>query len=421
MKNSILILICALSVLTNYAQTWQNVGNGLPNKVYDLIKFDNNLYAGGRIGVRYWDGSTWTSLPNPFGIAYPLTLAVYNDTLFVGGDFPWSGTISHVYKFDGDNWVSVGGSFDGTPSSTKKLLTYDGQLIASGHFSSINGDSINNIASWNGFTWNNLGNGLNGGVWYLAVHNEQLFASGAFTASGNDTTVHRFAKWDGLTWSPFDSAHRFNSTGPMTSFNGGLVIGNVWDTINGIQMKGIAKWTGSEFISMGNNLIKSVSNFWAFNNELYLSGRIHTFNPNTDYDVVLKWNGFFWQQVGQIFNEPVLTIEDFNDELFCGGFFTTCGSTSTPYIARTNITTGISEYNTQSSFTIFPNPTFDNIIFEAIDKGTLIIANQVGQILKSITITDPLTIIETTDLKAGVYILNFHTDNKITSSKLIKQ
>lgn len=422
MKQTILILICSLIVLTSYGQTWQNVGSGVNDKVYDLIKFDNKLYAGGRIGVKYWDGTTWTGLPNPFGIAYPLTLAVYDDTLYVGGDFPWSGSISHVYKYNGTSWVQVGGDFnEASWSSTKRLLTYNGQLISGGRFTSINGTTIYNIASWNGTIWDSLGNGLNGGVWNLAEHNGQLFASGDFTASGTDTTVYRIAKWDGLSWSPIDTTHRFNSAGPMISFNGSLIIGNVWDTISGIQMKGITKWTGSNYVSMGNNLIKSVSNFWTFNNELYLSGKIYNFNPNDDDDVVLKWNGFFWQQVGQVFNQPVLTIDDFNNEVFCGGFYTTCGTSSIPYIARINMTIGIAEYSSQPNFNVFPNPTFDNIIFETTDKGTLTISNQLGQIIKLFEITDIQTSIETSDLKAGVYFLNFHSDKNHTSSKLIKQ
>lgn len=422
MKQTILISIFSLTALTGYGQTWQNVGNGLDDKVYDLIKFDDKLYAGGRMGVKYWDGSIWASLPKPSGIANPLTLAIYNDTLYVGGDFPWSGSISHVYKYNGASWVQVGGDFDEAFwSSTKRLLAFNGQLISGGHYTSINGSTINNIASWNGTSWSSLGNGLNGGVWNLAEHNGDLFASGDFTASGTDTTVHRIAKWDGVNWSSIDTTHQFNSAGTMISFNGDLIIGNVWDTISGIPMKGVAKWTGSNFVSMGNNLIKGISVFWTFNNQLFLSGKIYNLNPNDDDNVVLKWNGFFWQQIGQNFNQPVLTIEDYDNEIFCGGFFTTCGTTSMPYIAKVNLTTGTSEYSSQPNFNLFPNPASDNCVFETTDRGTLTISNQLGQIIKSIIINDTQTVIKTADLNPGIFFLNFHSGKKHSSSKLIKQ
>jgi Secretion system C-terminal sorting domain len=418
MKQTILILFFSLIVLTSFGQTWQNVGSGVNDNIYDLIKFDNKLYAGGRIGVKYWDGATWTGLPNPFGIAYPLTLAVYNDTLYVGGDFPWSGSISHVYKYNGTSWVQVGGDFDEAFwSSTKRLLTFNGQLISGGHYTSINGNTIYNISSWNGNTWNALGNGLNGGVWNLAEHNGQLLASGDFTASGTNTTVYRIAKWDGLNWSPIDTTHRFNSAGPMISYNGNLIIGNVWDTISGIQMKGVVKWTGSNFVSMGNNLIKSVSNFWTLNSELFLSGKIYNFNPNDDDDVVLKWNGFFWEQVGQVFNQPVLTLDDFNNEVFCGGFYTS----PTSYISNLNTTTGIYELNGHIAFQIYPNPAIDNIIFTTTDNGILTITNQLGQVISTFKIREKQTFIETSNLNAGIYFLSFQSDKGHTTSKLIKQ
>lgn len=422
MKQKILILIFSLAVLTSNGQTWQNVGNGVNDKIYDLVKFDNKLYASGGMGVKYWDGSIWTSLPNPFGIAFPLSCVVFNDTLYVGGDYPWSGSISHVYKYNGSSWVQVGGDFNETSwSSTKQLLTFNSQLISGGRYNSINGTSVYNIAAWNGTSWNSLGNGLNGIVTNLSEHNGLLFASGNFTASGMDTTVCRIAKWDGLSWSPIDTTHRFNSAGPMISFNGDLIIGNVWDTISGTQMKGVAKWNGNNFVSMGNNLIKGISNFWIFNNELYLSGTTYNFNPYDSDGIVLKWNGNFWQQIGQVFNQSVMTIDDYNNELFCGGFFTTCETSSIPYIAKINMTAGISEFSTQLNFNIFPNPAFDNFIFETIEKGTLTITNYLGQLINTFKISDMQTSINVYDLKAGFYFLDFHSEAGHTTIKLIKQ
>jgi hypothetical protein len=416
MKQPILILIFYFAYLTSYGQTWENVGGGLNDKVYDLLNFDNKLYAGGRIGVKYWDGSTWTGLPGNYGISFPLTLAVFNDTLHVGGDRHISGTISRVYKYNGISWVQVGGDFDEASwSSTKRLLNYNGQLISGGRFSSINGATIYNIASWNGITWNSLGNGLNDCVWNLAEHNGQLFASGDFTASGTDTTVYRIAKWDGLSWSPIDTAHRFKFAGPMISFNGSLIIGNVWDTISGIQMKGIAVWDGTTFTSRGSNLLSCVNNFWTFNNELYLSGQLYTLNPNDYANVILKWNGFFWQQVGLEFDQPILTVDDYSNQLFCGGFYTSPAS----YISKLNASTGISEQVGQVAFQFYPNPTTDNCIFMTTETGTLTIINQLGEIIRTFRISDYQTLIETSELNSGIYFLSFHSNKGYSASKLI--
>ncbi len=420
MKQTILVLFFSLTVLTSYGQTWENIGSSIGSiaNINDLTKFDNKLYAAGRIGVKYWNGSNWISLPKLTGTDNPVTLAVYNDQLYVGGDNFLLSSYPHVYKFNGTSWVQVGGYFD-DPNWTfiRQLLPFNGQLISGGHFTSINGTSIYNIASWNGTTWNGLGNGLNKAVWNLAVHKGQLFASGDFTASGNDTTVCRIAKWDSLSWSPIDTTHRFNSAGPMISFNGDLIIGNVWDTISGIPMKGVAKWTGSNYEPMGNDLMIRIYKFWTFNSEVYLCGLIKNLNQSNGDEVVLKWNGSSWQQVGQVFNQPVNTINDFNNELFCGGLFTSPAS----YIAKLNSTTGIYKLNEQGTIQFHPNPTIDNIIFTTTETGTLTISNQLGEIIGTFKINDTQTLLETLDMNAGIYFLSFHSNKGHTTSKLVKQ
>jgi hypothetical protein len=420
MKQLVLILLFSLSVFLSFGQTWENIGSDLGSNAHinDLTKFDNKLYAAGIMGVKYWDGSSWISLPKLTGIYNPQTIAVYNNQLYLGGDNYIPNSFQYVYKFNGTSWVLVGGDFY-EPNWTliKQLLPFNGQLISGGHFTSINGTTIYNVASWNGTAWNGLGNGLNKCVWNLVEHKGQLFASGDFTASGTDTTVCRIAKWDGLSWSPIDSIHRFNSSGPMISVNDDLIIGNVWDSISGIPMKGVAKWTGSNFVSMGNDLITRVYNFWIFNGELYLCGLVENLNQVNDDVVVLKWTGSVWQQVGQVFNHTVNTLDDFNNELFCGGLFTIPGS----YMAKLNETTGIHKLNEQPTIQFHPNPTKDNIIFTTTEIGTLTISNQLGEIISTIKINNTQTLIETSDLFDGIYFLSFYSNKGILTSKLVKQ
>ena len=418
MKHVSLITAFLLAVITSYSQSWENVGSGLGDKVYDLQPFQGKLYAGGRIGVAFWNDTSWTSLPNPVGIAYPLTFAIYDDTLYVGGDFPWSGSISHVYKYNGTGWGQVGGDFDEALwSSTKQLLTSNGQLISGGHYTSINGSTINNIASWNGQTWNSLGEGLNGAVWKLAEHNGQLFASGDFTASGSDTTVKHIAKWDGTNWLPLDTTFSLRTAGAMISFDSMLIIGNVWDTIGGIPMKGIAAWNGTTFTSRGNNLIRHINNFGIFNNDLYLCGDLYTLNQNDYANVVLKWNGFFWQQVGVEFDQPVLTIDDFNNQLFCGGFYTSPAS----YIAKFDTTIGIFELDGDVAFQIYPNPASEIIILSTTERGTITVTNQVGQFIDEVSIKDNHTQFSTEKLLSGIYFLTFRTEKYLATRKLVIQ
>lgn len=71
-------------------------------------------------------------------------------------------------------------------------------------------------------SWTNLGSGMNRSVWGLAIDtNGQLFASGAFTTAGG-VSANNIAKWDGTNWTNFG-----NGLGSATNHAvQALVIGN---------------------------------------------------------------------------------------------------------------------------------------------------------------------------------------------------
>jgi hypothetical protein len=419
MKRLFFILISMLTVYSAYGQAWEDVGTGLNDNVYDLVKMDSNIYAGGRVGTAFWNGSTWTALPHVFGMAWPLSLAVYNDTLYAGGDFPFSPmTYNRVSKFDGTNWLPVGDDIeDPSWSSTKRLLSINGQLIAAGHFSSIDVVTTTNIAAWNGSSWTNLGSGLNDLVLHLAEHNGDLYASGDFTASGADNTVKHIGRWNGSVWSAIDTSHTFTHAGPMISFDSLLIIGEVWDTINGIPMKGIAGWDGNSFIPMGSGLIHRVDNFWIFNNELYACADLYMLNPFDYLNVVIKWNGIIWEQVGIDFESRIWTVYDYNNELFCAGMY----DSPTDFVAKYSATIGLNEPNEQMQIQVYPNPATDYFIISNPGQGQLTITNSLGQIVYSSLTADKLTRVQTDKFESGIYFVTFQSDNKEATCKIIIQ
>src|SRR5690606_28238241 len=337
------ITILFLSSVGANAQGWENVGGGLDDNVYDMIKYDGELFVGGRFlyKAKSWNGTNWTTYNGLYGIAFPLTFTIYEDTLYAGGDFPYSGSESKVYRLVSGTWEEVGGIFDELQwSSTKKLITYDTLIISGGRFTSINGNLINNIGAWDGNSWSPMGDGLNDIVLNLGIHENVLYATGEFTASGSNTSVQSIARWTGSNWECFDSAVVFNSAYALKSYQGNLLIGNVWDTIAGIPMKGIANWDGTNYTSMGDTIIKNVHEFWDFNGELFIAADLNGVDPWITDRAVLKWTGNGWIQIGGQFNEWIMCLEDYDNMLFCGGQY----SSPTSHIARFNPTLSINEF-----------------------------------------------------------------------------
>lgn len=420
MKKVISFLIITIYSLSSFGQTWFNAGDQNSDRVYDLIKFKNELYAGGRMGVQSWNGTTWNLLPYPSGIGYPLTLAAFQDTLYAGGDFAgWTGSRSKVFKYDGTNWIQAGGDFDEASwSSTKQLLLYNNKLVSGGRFSSINGKNIMNIAAWNGTNWDSLGQGLNGTVYNLAEHNGNLFASGLFTASGTDSSVKHIAKWDGIKWSALDSAQSLDFGNVMISFDSMLFIGNVLDTISGIEMHGIAAYDGSTFHSKGDTNLRYVTNFWVYNNELYLCGEIYVPNTNQYKNVVLKYNGSIWQQVGANFNQGISCLEDYNNQLLSAGSFTIVGTQTVSHIAQLQSPNNILETDELSEFQLYPNPTNRIIHINAFDKVDNISCYNIAG--ETIPITWDQQLIDLGEIPVGTYLIQIESAGTSTSQKVQK-
>ncbi len=210
--------------------------------VSELTIFDNELYGAGSmatfggIGLVKWDGSSWlvsgpsynedhnciytdgTTLyigsgfgkvsyktigsgyeqfPVLPGERYTTSITEFNGDLIVGGDFDNS-----VVRWTGSAWEALGGGTTGS-GTVRKLLNYDGKLIAAGSFSDIGGQDINDIAIWDGTNWASIGSGGTSvsfnGVRDMLVHNGELYVVGDFTEIGGVSAKY-IAKWNGNNW-----------------------------------------------------------------------------------------------------------------------------------------------------------------------------------------------------------------------------
>jgi len=252
---------------------WNNFGKGL--KVQDggqglglgfkIIK--NELYVFGAFdsidgvlcnSLAKFNGTTWipvndfplfTTLPNT--VNFVNDVEIYKNEIYVCGNFdnyPLN-TILDITKWDGNTWTNVGNGIQGAFAELSNMLVYKNELIVAGRFSKT--DSPNNpgenIGKWDGSQWTELGSGTDEAIWDIKVHKDTLYASGVFKHAGG-IPADGIARWDGANWCGYGTVFD-NVVSTLDFYHDTLYIGGGFWTINGDSIPYFAKWTGGNFVA----------------------------------------------------------------------------------------------------------------------------------------------------------------------------
>jgi trimeric autotransporter adhesin len=144
-----------------------------------------------------WDGATWAPVGLP-GNPSIETIAIGStgDVLIGGTSEP---TTSNISQWNGSSWTSVG-AVNTTPAVTSFQRMPNGDLIACGSFSQIEGVAANNIARFDGSIWHPMGTGLDGAGSRMTIAGGDLIVSGEFLHA-DGVPAARIARWDGSSWS----------------------------------------------------------------------------------------------------------------------------------------------------------------------------------------------------------------------------
>ncbi len=285
------------------------------------------LYAGGDFTiaggveahhVAKWDGSRWTALGSgiaPTGSASVRSLAVFDDgsgpALYAGGDFTGAGGVSasSIARWDGSSWSDLGNGLDG---EVRALAVHDDgsgpALYAGGLFTASPGSvSVNRIARWDGTSWTALGSGMNGGVHALATHDDgsglALYAAGVFTVAGGNG-ASRIARWDGSTWSGLGIGLA-GSASALAVFDDGsgveLYVGGSFTAAGGVAASRIAKWDGSSWAALAGGVTDEVFALSVFDDgegqALHAGGRSFTQLGGAQRQIA-RWDGSSWTLLG---------------------------------------------------------------------------------------------------------------------------
>lgn len=123
-----------------------------------------------------------------------MTLANYSP-LAIDPNIP----VNCITYWDGEKWNKLSTSTNGSINDI--VVVPNGDIYATGAFTSIGGVSANRIAKLSGGAWSALGTGLNDdGIHISIAPNGDLYVGGKFTSAGG-INAYRIAKWNGSSWS----------------------------------------------------------------------------------------------------------------------------------------------------------------------------------------------------------------------------
>jgi hypothetical protein len=372
-------------VMWNSSQ-WVDLSDGLQalfgsGDVYSIEQYNGSLFAGGSFTVfnpqnnwynnaaRY-NGTSWGPCGSGLGndesgmSDYVNFLLVYNNELYAGGNFTSAGgeilnpqDALYIAKFNGTQWLPVGGGTDGKVTD---MVIYNGELVVSGYFATAGSVSANYIAKWNGVNWSALGSGTDGKVTALSVHNGELYAGGLFQHAGG-VSASNIAKWNGQSWSAVGSG------------------------IYGDQIYTLA----------------------SLNSELYAGGNFSAGSGNAA-SYIMRWDGSQWKAVGSGTDGYVLYLLPFDSKLIVGGSFSTAGGLSANNIASISFATDIDDkINAPEIFSLFqnyPNPFNPGTSIQYVIGSRQFVSLKVYDVLGT-----EVAVLVNEEKPAGNYKANFST------------
>lgn len=321
------------------APGWNALGTGLSSDVYDIAISGSDVYvagnftnAGGNAQADYiarWDGSNWHALGT--GLSHRAwAIAISGSNVYVGGDFFFAGGVantSRIARWDGSAWRAVG---TGLGDVVYAITISGSDVYVGGSFTNAGGNSnADRIARWNGSTWNALGSGLGTGlgdvVEAIAISGSDVYVGGSFPDAGGNTNADNIARWDGSTWNALGSGLN-NGVKTIAISGSNVYVGGFFTDAGGnIHADFIARWNGSTWNTVGSGLNFSVWAIAIYGSDVYVGGSFTNAGGNPDADRIVRRNGTTWNALGTGLNNSVYAIAISGSDVYVGGYFTNAG------------------------------------------------------------------------------------------------
>ena len=308
-------------------------GTGTPY-IWTMLEWNDELIVGGTIksiggvAVEYiasWDGNSVQPLGwglSSVGASNANALVEYEGDLIVGGYFERAGNnigTNCIARWDGTSWSTFASGFTHTiqagaagPAPVTDLAVYGGQLVASGHME-VPGTGIGGVMVWDGAAWQAFAGGADSTVNVIYEDGNKLYVGGRFLNIGGNPIAH-FACWDGSAWSAVGGDPGSPVTA-ITRHGTDLIIGGS-GFVNATGGGGtcfVAKWDGSNWVSMDNGITSTPDELCSYNGSLF-SG-----------SAVRRWDGNQWTILTGTGSTEIWCIgkalTEYSNKLLIGGRF----------------------------------------------------------------------------------------------------
>lgn len=203
------------------------------------------------------------------------------------------------------------------------------EIYVAGQFLDAGGNpACDNIARWTGSGWEPLGDGLWGSCRAITFWNGELYAGGDFDDAGGDQWADGIARWDGAAWhslavSGIDNGivYTLAASADALYIGGGFIDG--LQAVN--QPANIMKWDGTTATGLfpsPNSVVWAVA---VSGTDVYIGGSFLNLGGNGAIDCFAKWDGTAWSQMGSTLSNEVRAITVDGAEIYIGGSFVNAG------------------------------------------------------------------------------------------------
>lgn len=394
-------LMAAFGFASGQTFTTFTTTDGLPDNFCSggvVIDDSNHVWVGTALGLAKYNGTTWTTYTTTDGLVDNYVLCVAVD-----GNDVWAGTPQGISKFNGATWTNYTMT-DGLADNTINYVFAD----ASHNIWAATGIGLNmfNGATWSTFTTTS---GLLGDdIKYITQSPTATMWIGALGGYSEYISPSAFTSFSIAT---IDSLASDNVFAIAVEDDGDKYIGT-WNGISVIDVDD--HWI--ENIRMGeglyNNFVQDIK--IAPNGDIWV-GCFASYNGDggvSYFDISSgTWTSYSVPQ-GLADMQVVRLAPDQN-----GDIWVATGNGLTKISGVTSI-----DETDALDLIMTPNPANDFITLSTDEVPQQIsILNECGQIVKTIQPESNSTTIETTHLRAGLYLMQVKTSNGLRTGKFIKE